>query len=106
MVGGGCPSGGMQHQAWLQPAVLIQLQQRHGNAAVREFLGAPSSAARDAASASTVQRYDAFEHAQAGDTARASQTVSIASVDLTSGEINALADLYGSPEAPLAADPG
>jgi hypothetical protein len=52
-----------------------------------------------------VQRYEAFEHATQGDHAVGSMTVTIGGNKLTSGEINALADLYGSPEALWSADP-
>jgi hypothetical protein len=64
-----------------------------------------------------VQRYDAYEHATAGDRAAGSRTATVGErVDdytgarsgglrLTSGEINALADLYGSPEQLYRADP-
>src|SRR4051812_25796663 len=45
-----------------------------------------------------IQRYDAFEHAGEGDKAKGSQSVTIGGEKLTSGEINALADLYGSPD--------
>lgn len=51
-------------------------------------------------------RYEAFEHAKQGDHAKGSQTITRpfssgglqAYISLTSGEINALADLYASPE--------
>jgi hypothetical protein len=54
-----------------------------------------------------LQRYEAFEHARQGDHARGSQTITmplrhgdtVANISLTSGEINALADLYESPDA-------
>lgn len=42
----------------------------------------------------TVYRYEAYEHATVGDTAAGSVTTNINGVDLTSGEINALGDLY------------
>lgn len=53
-----------------------------------------------------LQRYEAYEHAREGDRAKGSATVSLpmssggvsGSVSLTSGQINALADLYASPE--------
>jgi hypothetical protein len=52
-----------------------------------------------------LQRYDAYEHAKQGDHAQGSMTVTLpfssggmsGSMSLTSGEINALADLYASP---------
>ena len=51
-------------------------------------------------------RYEAFEHAKQGDHAKGSLTITRpfssgglqANISLTSGEINALADLYASPE--------
>jgi hypothetical protein len=55
-----------------------------------------------------LQRYDAFEHATEGDKAAGSRKVTVGAgelpggtriggVELTSGEMNALADLYGNP---------
>jgi hypothetical protein len=81
---------------------LQTLQRLAGNAAVDHLL--------------RVQRYDAYEHATEGDKVPGSQTVSvgqdqlpggtkIGGVQLTSGEINALADLYGSPDELYHADP-
>ena len=52
-----------------------------------------------------IQRYDAFEHAKAGDRAAGKRTITVGGSTLTSGEINALADLYGSPDDLLKADP-
>jgi hypothetical protein len=81
---------------------LLALQRLAGNSAVDHLL--------------RVQRYDAFEHANEGDRAPGSTTVSVGTdqlpggtriggVQLTSGEINALADLYGSPDELYRADP-
>src|SRR5215467_14424092 len=70
---------------------LQTLQRLAGNAAVHNLL--------------QVQRYDAFEHAGEGDKVPGSQTITVGGVNLTSGEINALADLYGSPDEVYHADP-
>ena len=51
-----------------------------------------------------IQRYDAFEHAKEGDRANGTRTT-VGGSTLTSGEIDALADLYGSPEDLIKADP-
>jgi hypothetical protein len=83
-------------------ARVLTLQGQAGNAAVSRLL--------------RVQRYDAFEHATEGDKAKGSKTMSIGTselpggtriggVQVTSGEINALADLYGSPDDLYHADP-
>jgi hypothetical protein len=83
-----------------------------GNAAIARLVRAgvrpplPIAAAGNRATIRTLQRYDAYEHATQGDTAKGSMTVTMphrsggmqADVSLTSGEINALADLYASPE--------
>jgi len=68
---------------------LLHLQQAAGNRAVTAML----------------QRYDAYEHAKEGDKAAGSQSVKVGTETLTSGEINALADLYGSPADLMKADP-
>jgi hypothetical protein len=70
-------------------AMIARLQQSAGNRAVTAML----------------QRYDAFEHAGEGDKAKGSRDVTIGGEKLTSGEINALADLYGSPDDLIKADP-
>jgi len=81
---------------------LQTLQRLAGNAAVDHLV--------------RIQRYDAFEHANEGDKVPGSQTVTvgqsqlpggtrIGGVQLTSGEINALADLYGSADELYRADP-
>jgi hypothetical protein len=69
-------------------ALVMRLQCGAGNAAVTRML----------------QRYDAFEHAGEGDHAKGSQKVKVGTETLTSGEINALADLYGSPADLMKAD--
>src|ERR1700754_4347645 len=46
------------------------------------------------ATTALIQRYDAFEHAQEGDKAAGKRTLNVGGETLTSGEINALADLY------------
>jgi hypothetical protein len=66
---------------------VLALQRSAGNAATARLL-----------------RYDAYEHAKQGDHAKGSGKVTIAGIELTSGEINALADLYGSPEKLYSAD--
>lgn len=71
-----------------QFAAILQLQRSAGNAATARLL-----------------RYDAFEHAKEGDHAAGSSKVVISGVELTSGEINALADLYGDPSALYKAKP-
>jgi hypothetical protein len=53
----------------------------------------------------TIQRYDAYEHAQAGDRAKGGGTITVQGIDVTAGEINALADLYASPEDLRKAEP-
>jgi hypothetical protein len=66
----------------------------------------PVGALGNRAVARALQRYEAFEHARQGDHAAGSMTVTLpfssgslqGSLSLTSGEINALADLYASPE--------
>jgi hypothetical protein len=68
---------------------LIHLQRSAGNAAVTRML----------------QRYEAGEHAKQGDHAAGSKTVKVGTESLTSGEVNALADLYGSPDDLIKADP-
>jgi hypothetical protein len=80
-----------------------RLQAAAGNAAVARYF--------------EVQRYDAYEHATEGDRVPGSRTATVAEHEdlytgdrsgglrLTSGEIDALADLYGSPEALYRADP-
>jgi hypothetical protein len=65
---------------------------------------------------SAVQRYESYEHANQGDHAPGSRTATVGEhdddlhgrtqgVQLTSGEINALADLYGSPDDLFKASP-
>lgn len=83
-----------------QSAQIARLQQSAGNAAVGRVL---SRRARP--SGPQLARYDSFEHAKAGDKAAGSQNVKIAGETVTSGEINALADLYGSPEELAKANP-
>jgi hypothetical protein len=68
---------------------VLALQQAVGNRAVTAML----------------QRYDAYEHAKEGDKAPGSRTVKVGTETLTSGEINALADLYGGPDDLMKADP-
>ncbi|WP_426564878.1 hypothetical protein ACPPVT_01745 [Angustibacter sp. McL0619] len=68
---------------------LLRLQRSAGNAAVSEM----------------VQRYASGEHASQGDRAPGSQRLTIGKETLTSGEVNALADLYGRPEDLLKANP-
>jgi len=52
-----------------------------------------------------IQRYDSFEHAQLGDSAAGSKTLDIQGIQITMGEINALADFYGDPQDIRNADP-
>ena len=78
-----------------QQARVLGLQRTVGNQVVRRLL---------------TQRYEAYEHATEGDKAKGSMTVRVGAdqmlvagtfpgdVPLTSGEVNAMADLYGSPE--------
>jgi hypothetical protein len=51
------------------------------------------------------QRYEAYEHAGAGDRAAGGSTFKINGVSMTSGELNALGDLYGTLADVKAADP-
>src|SRR5262249_2914446 len=93
---GGWPTAQRQH-------LTGQLQAAAGNAAV--------------AGSMQIHRYDAYEHATEGDRVPGSRTATAAErediytgqrsggVQLTSGEIDALADLYGSPEELYRADP-
>src|SRR5260370_39347925 len=67
----------------ITPARVIRLQRIYGNQFVQRSLA---------------QRYEAFEHATEGDKAKGSRTTTINGVPLTSGELNAMADLYGSPD--------
>src|SRR5258708_10033286 len=69
--------------ATITPARVIRLQRIYGNQFVQRTLA---------------QRYEAFEHATEGDKAKGSRTTTINGVPLTSGELNAMADLYGSPD--------
>jgi hypothetical protein len=92
-------NGEVSIEPFVAHASLLRLQRMCGNQTVLRMLGTPATAKR-------VQRYEAFEHATEGDKAKGSQTVTINGVSLTSGEINALADLYGSPQALESADPG
>jgi hypothetical protein len=91
-------------------ANVLHLQRSYGNRAVRQLIAPrPARLARPATAnlfgPLFVQRYEAYEHATEGDKAKGSQTATINGVDLTQGEINALADLYGSVDALKAADP-
>jgi Domain of unknown function (DUF4157) len=52
-----------------------------------------------------IQRYDSYEHAQSGDRAAGGGSLNIQGVNVTAGEINALADFYRSPEKLRTADP-
>ncbi len=52
-----------------------------------------------------IQRYDSYEHAQSGDRAPGGGSLNIQGVNVTAGEINALADFYHSPEDLSKADP-
>jgi hypothetical protein len=61
--------------------------------------------AGNAAVSRMLQRYEAGEHATQGDKTPGSQKVTIGGETLTSGEINALADLYGSPDELMKANP-
>ena len=70
-------------------ALLTRLQRGAGNHAVTAM----------------IQRYDAFEHAKEGDKAAGSRSLNVGGETLTSGEVNALADLYGTPDDLLKADP-
>jgi hypothetical protein len=99
--------------------LLLTLQRSAGNAAVGRLLRAgrgrglaaaarvPTGAIGNAATGRLLQRYEAFEHAKQGDHAAGSMTIMLPGTSgslsgtnsLTSGEINALADLYASPEA-------
>ena len=105
-------------------SLLLTLQRSVGNAAVERLLRArrgpgatglavaarlPAGVIGNAAVGRVLQRYEAFEHARAGDRAAGSLTITLpgsapgigvtkAYNTLTSGEINALADLYASPE--------
>ncbi len=83
-----------------QSTQIARLQQSAGNAAVGRVLSR-----RAKPGGPQIARYDSFEHAKAGDKAPGSQTVKIAGETVTSGEINALADLYGSPEELAKANP-
>lgn len=85
------------------PSTVVNLQRTAGNEAVEHLL-------------LTAQRYEAYEHATEGDKVPGSTKVEvgqdrlaggarIGTVLLTSGEINALADLYGSPEELFDANP-
>src|SRR5437660_601350 len=98
------PSGRLQSAPAPTPleASVLRLQRFAGNAQVSAAL--------------TVQRYEAYEHANQGDHAAGSKRVTIGGtqlpdgtrvggVELTSGEVNALADLYGSPDQLWRADP-
>ena len=94
------------------PRSLIRLQQLAGNQAVLAMLRRPTAGSRGPLA---VQRYDAFEHANEGDRTPGSRTATAGASDdllyphpgvqLTSGEINALADLYGSPDQLFSASP-
>lgn len=86
-------------------ASIARLQRGAGNAAVSRMLARRPVKGAGGRSGAQIMRYDSFEHASAGDAAAGSQKVVIAGETLTSGEINALADLYGSPEALMQADP-
>ncbi len=87
--------------ALAQQADVLRLQRAVGNQVVRRML---------------TQRYEAYEHATEGDKAKGSMTVTlgqdqlpggtrVGGVQLTSGELNAMADLYGSPEELAHASP-
>jgi hypothetical protein len=89
----------------------MRLQRSAGNAAVTSLVSSWRSAP-----AAAVQRYDAYEHATQGDRTPGSGTATVGAdhlpggtriggVQLTSGEINALADLYGSPDDLYNANP-
>jgi hypothetical protein len=52
-----------------------------------------------------VQRYDSYEHASTGDAAAGGATLTVNGVQITSGEVNALADLYATLEDLQKADP-
>jgi hypothetical protein len=95
------PSGAERSAGRAFAPSLLDLQRLAGNAAVSGLV---------------VQRYEAYEHATEGDRAAGSKRVTIGAselpggtrvggVELTSGEINALADLYGSPDDLWRADP-
>ena len=51
------------------------------------------------------QPYESHEHAELGDGAAGAKIFLIQGISVTSGELNALADFYESPEAVLNADP-
>jgi hypothetical protein len=107
-----------------QAGLLATLQRSAGNAAVGRLLRAgrgpglaaaarlPAGAIGNAATGRLLQRYEAYEHAKQGDHAAGSMTIMLPGTSgnlsgtnsLTSGEINALADLYASPEALEKAD--
>jgi hypothetical protein len=111
-----------------QAPLLLMLQRSAGNAAVGRLLRArrrpgaqrgfaaaarlPAADIGNAATGRLLQRYEAYEHAKQGDRAAGSMTITLPGSSgnlsgyntLTSGEINALADLYASPEALEKAD--
>lgn len=83
------PSAVRSHASVSVPAAaILRLQRSAGNSATARLL-----------------RYDAYEHAKQGDHAAGSSTVAVAGIELTSGEINALADLYGDPYELYKANP-
>jgi hypothetical protein len=109
---------GGDHHATDRAARLLKLHRTAGNAAVAR-LARPGRAAAlaaalrsrgvgNAAVGRALQRYLAGEHAKWGDHAPGSMTVnletSVGKLQITSGELNALADLYASPEDLMKAD--
>lgn len=75
---------------------LLQLQRSAGNHAVTSLLDRTDP---------VVQRYESGEHALMGDKAAGAGSFTISGVELTAGEINAMADLYGSLDDIRHADP-
>ncbi|ADJ47146.1 hypothetical protein AMES_5321 [Amycolatopsis mediterranei S699] len=98
-------------EAW-RPDGLARLQRTAGNEAVAAMVRGASEARHQPAA---VQRYEAFEHATEGDRTPGSRTATAGESDdllyphpgvrLTSGEIDALADMYGSPDDLFSASP-
>jgi hypothetical protein len=110
------PESGNERSAMTPAAPGAALLTAAGNAAVgrllraqprlRSAVGVHPGALGNRAVARMLQRYDAYEHARQGDHAKGSMTVTLpfssgsmqGMISLTSGEINALADLYLRPE--------
>lgn len=78
---------------------------RHGRRRAAAPVEVVLRGAGNAAVSRMLQRYEAGEHAKQGDKTPGSQKVTIGGETLTSGEINALADLYGGPDELLKANP-